>query len=185
MSDWKIYTKTGDKGFTSLIGGTRVPKYHDRIEAYGTLDELNAWIGLVRDQEIDRHSEQILLEIQNKLFTIESHLAKDPDGVAVNLPLLQKEDVLLLEKEIDEMNNQLPKLTNFILPGGHTTISYCHLARTVCRRAERLVIKLDTKSTVEPINIIYLNRLSDYLFVLSRYLLQNIGGKESLWKARL
>ena len=185
MSDWKIYTKTGDKGTTSLIGGTRVPKYHDRIEAYGTLDELNAWIGLVRDQDIDKHSEKILLEIQDKLFTIESHLAKDPGGKAVNLPQLHDEDVLLLENEIDKMNDQLPELTNFILPGGHPTVSYCHLARTVCRRAERLVIKLDTKTPVEPLTIIYMNRLSDYLFVLSRYFLQKFGAKETVWKARL
>ena len=184
MSDWKIYTKTGDKGTTSLIGGTRVPKYHDRIEAYGTLDELNAWIGLVRDQEIDKQSKKILLEIQEKLFIIESHLAKDPGGSAVKLPQLQDEDVLLLEKEIDKMNAQLPELTNFILPGGHPTVSYCHLARTVCRRAERLVIKMDVNHVVEPLTIVYLNRLSDYLFVLSRYFLQNLGGKETVWKAR-
>ena len=185
MSDWKIYTKTGDKGTTSLIGGTRVPKYHERIEAYGTVDELNAWIGLVRDQEIDNHSKKILLEIQDRLFTMESQLATDTDKATANLPLLQEEDVLLLEKEIDKMNSQLPELTHFILPGGHTTVSYCHLARTVCRRAERLVIKLDAKNTIEPLVIVYLNRLSDYLFVLSRYFLQNFGSKESVWKARL
>ena len=185
MSDWKIYTKTGDKGTTSLIGGTRVPKYHERIEAYGTVDELNAWIGLVRDQEIDKRSKKILLEIQDRLFTMESQLATESDNAAENLPLLQEEDVLLLEKEIDKMNSQLPELTSFILPGGHTTVSYCHLARTVCRRAERLVIKLDTKNTIEPLIIVYLNRLSDYLFVLSRYFSQNFGSKESVWKARL
>ncbi len=185
MSDWKIYTKTGDKGTTSLIGGKRVPKYHSRIEAYGTVDELNAWIGLVRDQQIDKHSKKVLLEIQDRLFIIESLLAAEPDAKAVNLPLLKEEDVLFMEKEIDKMNSQLPELTNFILPGGHTTVSYCHLARTVCRRAERLVIKLDAEHSVEPSVIIYLNRLSDYLFILSRYLLKNLGIEETLWNAHL
>jgi cob(I)alamin adenosyltransferase len=185
MGNWKIYTKTGDKGDTSLIGGTRVPKYHDRIEAYGTVDELSAWIGLVRDQKIDGHSKKTLLEIQDRLFTIESLLASDGDGDKINLPLLQDEDVLLLEKEIDKMNSQLPELKSFVLPGGHPVASYCHLARTVCRRAERQVIRLSTKHPVAPSTVIYLNRLSDYLFVLSRYLLKNLGGDESLWKARL
>ena len=186
MSEWKIYTKTGDKGTTSLIGGRRVPKYHDRIEAYGTLDELNAWMGLIRDQEIDEHSRKVLLEIQDRLFTVESLLAAEPGSRGIeNLPLLKEEDVELLEKEIDSMNSQLPDLTQFILPGGHTIASYCHLARTVCRRAERQVIKLDTKYSVDPSTIIYLNRLSDYLFVLSRFLLMNLGGSETLWKARL
>ena len=185
MKDWKIYTKTGDKGTTALIGGTRVPKYDDRIEAYGTVDELNAWLGLISDQEIDKHSKKTLLEIQDRLFTIESHLATAPDAVAGNLPLLKEEDVLLLENEIDKMNDQLPELSSFILPGGHSIVSYCHLARTVCRRAERLVIKMDTKYSVEPLIIIYLNRLSDYLFVISRYFSQSFGIKERVWKARL
>jgi cob(I)alamin adenosyltransferase len=185
VGNWKIYTKTGDKGNTSLIGGTRVPKYHIRIEAYGTVDELNAWIGLIRDQQIEKYSREILLQIQDRLFTIESLLAAEPERSAVNLPLLEAEDVLALEKEIDSMNSQLPELKSFILPGGATIVSYCHLARTVCRRAERLVIKLDSEYPVEPAIIIYLNRLSDYLFVLSRYFLHKAGGTESAWKARL
>lgn len=184
MKNWKIYTRTGDKGSTALIGGTRVPKYHDRIEAYGTVDELNAWVGLLRDQEIDGHSKEILLEIQDRLFTIESLLAADPDAGVVKLPLLHEEDITLLEKEIDKMNEQLSELTTFILPGGHPIVSYCHLARTVCRRAERLVIKLSTKYSVEPLVIVYLNRLSDYFFVLSRYFSKNFNSTETAWNAR-
>ena len=185
MSDWKIYTKTGDKGTTSLIGGTRVPKYDDRIEAYGTVDELNAWVGLIRDQEIDKHSKTILLEIQDRLFTIESLLATDKDARTTNLPVLTERDVLLLENEIDKMNAQLPILTSFILPGGHPFVSYCHLARTVCRRAERLAIKLGEKYEIDPLVIAYLNRLSDYFFVLSRYFSKNFAAIESTWNARL
>lgn len=185
MSDWKIYTKTGDKGETALIGGTRVPKYHLRIEAYGTVDELNSWIGLIRDQQIEKQSRETLLEIQDRLFTLESLLAADSEAASLKLPHLKAEDVLLLEKEIDEMNKQLPELTSFILPGGNTIVSYCHLARTVCRRAERRVIQLDADFRVAPSVIIYLNRLSDYLFVLSRYLQHNLGSKEIVWKARL
>ncbi|RLD45133.1 MAG: cob(I)yrinic acid a,c-diamide adenosyltransferase [Bacteroidetes bacterium] len=185
MSNWKIYTKTGDKGNTSLIGGTRVPKYDDRIEAYGTVDELNAWIGLIRDQEIDNHSKTILLEIQDRLFTIESLLATDTESKTVKLPSLSKKDVLVLENEIDKMNQQLPELTSFILPGGHPIVSYCHLGRTVCRRSERLVIKLAEKYDIDPLIVTYLNRLSDYLFVLSRYFSKKFGGIESVWNARL
>jgi len=185
MSKWKIYTKTGDKGSTSLIGGTRVPKYDDRIEAYGTVDELNAWVGLIRDQEIDKHSKAILLEIQDRLFTIESLLATDTESKTVKLPSLSEKDVLVLENEIDKMNQQLPELTSFILPGGHPIVSYCHLGRTVCRRAERLVIKLGEKYKIELLVIAYLNRLSDYLFVLSRYFSNNFSAIESTWNARL
>jgi len=184
MKKWKIYTKTGDKGSTSLIGGKRVPKYHDRIEAYGTVDELSAWIGLVRDQQIDEHSQKVLLEIQDRLFTIESLLASDSDPDELNLPSLRGEDVVLLENEIDQMNSYLPELKSFILPGGNVVASYCHLARTVCRRSERQVIKLDTAFPLAPLLIVYLNRLSDYLFVLSRFLLKNLGGNETLWQAR-
>ncbi|MCF6342441.1 MAG: cob(I)yrinic acid a,c-diamide adenosyltransferase, partial [Bacteroidales bacterium] len=169
MKNWKIYTRTGDKGSTALIGGTRVPKYHDRIEAYGTVDELNAWVGLLRDQDIDGHSKETLLEIQDRLFTVEALLAADHSASMVKLPLLRDEDITLLEKEIDSMNEHLPELTSFILPGGHRVVSYCHLARTVCRRAERIVIKLNDTYPVEPSVIVYLNRLYDYFFVLSRY----------------
>lgn len=184
-SDWKIYTKTGDKGTTALIGGTRVPKNDDRIEAYGTVDELNSWIGLVRDQDIAEYYQKMLLEIQDRLFTLESLLAQGPDSESNKLPKLREEDIGLLETEIDKMNKDLPGLTTFILPGGHTTVSYCHLARTVCRRAERLVIGLSEKYTVEPLNIMYLNRLSDYLFVLSRKLTLNLGAVESHWNPLL
>ncbi len=180
----KIYTKTGDKGTTSLIGGTRVPKYHDRIEAYGTVDELNAFVGLLRDQDIDTHSQEILLEIQDRLFTLESMLAADAERHLKSLPGLKEEDIRLLETEIDHMNESLPELTAFTLPGGHPTVSYCHVARTVCRRAERLTIKLNESFPLPPLVITYLNRLSDYLFVLSRKFSRDFGIEESLWKPR-
>ncbi len=182
---WKIYTKTGDKGKTALIGGTRVPKYDIRIEAYGTVDELNAYIGLLRDQPMDPHSKEVLLEIQDRLFTMESSLAQDGRPLSYALPALREDDVKFLEKEIDAMNEQLPELTAFILPGGHTTVSFCHVARTVCRRAERLVIRMAEAFPVEPLNIRYLNRLSDYLFVLARKLSKDKNIPESLWKPRV
>lgn len=183
---FKIYTKTGDKGTTALIGGKRVPKYHMRIEAYGTVDELNAFVGLIRDQEIDDHSKEILLEIQDRLFTLESQLAKESDENLLHpLPELHDEDVSLLEKEIDTMNETLPELTSFVLPGGHPTVSYCHVARTICRRAERLTIKLSESHPVDPINIQYLNRLSDYLFVLARQFTNDFNAPESRWKPRI
>jgi len=181
-NNWKIYTKTGDKGNTSLIGGRRVPKYHIRIEAYGTVDELNAFVGLIRDQKIDEHSSEVLLEIQNCLFIMESVLAKDEKASSRALPELREEDVILLEKEIDRMNEQLPKLTSFVLPGGHPTVSMCHVARTVCRRAERLVIKLNEEYAVQPVTMQYLNRLSDYFFVLARKFTSDLGLDELLWK---
>jgi len=184
-SDWKIYTKTGDKGHTSLIGGTRVPKYDNRIEAYGTVDELKAWIGLIHDQKIDPHYRKLLIEVQDRLFTIESLLAQGPDANTQKLPELLEDDIRLLEKEIDEMNASLPELTSFILPGGHTTVSYCHLARTVCRRAERLAIKLSEENPVDPFVIKYLNRLSDYLFVLARKLASDLNVDETRWVARI
>ena len=182
----KIYTKTGDKGDTSLLGGTRVPKFHPRIEAYGTIDELNSYIGLIRDQEMQEHYKEVLLEVQDRLFTLESQIARDP-GVELTYPLpeIGQQDVDLLEKEIDSMNEELPALKNFILPGGHTTLSYCHIARCVCRRAERNTLRLSQASPVEPINIMYLNRLSDYLFVLSRKLAKDLNVHETPWKARV
>lgn len=183
--EFKIYTKTGDKGTTSLIGGQRVTKYDERIEAYGTVDELNSWIGLIRDQEMDEHYKAVLIEIQDRLFTLESQLARGENEISRKLPVLNEADVTLLENEIDEMNTAIPELTTFILPGGHTTVSYCHLARTVCRRAERLTIKLNESHHVELLNIKYLNRLSDYLFVLSRKLAYDLNAKETPWKARL
>jgi len=180
--NWKIYTKTGDKGETSLIGGTRVPKYHDRIEAYGTVDELNSYIGLIRDQLVNNHYKEVLLEIQDRLFTAESLLAADKD--TKNLPQLKEEDILFLEKEIDEMNTQLPELHSFILPGGDVIVSHCHIARCICRRTERIIIRLATNYQVEEIIIKYINRLSDYLFVLARKLAKDLNVTESLWKAR-
>ncbi|MBN2639591.1 MAG: cob(I)yrinic acid a,c-diamide adenosyltransferase [Bacteroidales bacterium] len=184
--EFKIYTKTGDKGTTALIGGKRVPKYHIRIEAYGTVDELNSFIGLIRDQEVDSHSREILIEIQDRLFTLESQLAKESDENLMHpLPELHDEDVTLLEKEIDAMNEELPELTSFVLPGGHPTVSYCHVARTVCRRAERLTIRLNEEFSLAPINIQYLNRLSDFLFVLARKFTKDFDAPESLWKPRI
>jgi cob(I)alamin adenosyltransferase len=164
----KIYTKTGDKGFTSLIGGTRVPKYHIRIESYGTIDELNSYIGLIRDQDIDAADKTLLKEIQDRLFTIGASLAADPDKSKMVIPDLHTEDVELLEEEMDRINEKIPPLKHFILPGGSSAISFCHIARCVCRRAERLVVQLNDESAVDEKVIIYLNRLSDYLFTLAR-----------------
>jgi cob(I)alamin adenosyltransferase len=183
---WKIYTKTGDKGETSLIGGTRVPKYDDRIEAYGTVDELKSYLGLIRDQDLNEATEAILIEIQDRLFTIESSLATDFENPPERkLPSIEEKDIGLLEKEIDVMNETLPGLTSFILPGGNIISSHCQVARTICRRAERLTIKLATTTKVEELNIKYLNRLSDYLFVLARKFIYDFGGKEAKWIARV
>ena len=181
----KIYTKTGDKGETSLIGGTRVPKHHIRIEAYGTVDELNSYIGLVRDQDIDNNAKKILIEIQDRLFTIGSSLASDPVKSKMKLPELTEQDIVLLEKEIDRMNDTLPEMRSFVLPGGHTIVSFCHIARCVCRRAERNTIHLTETETINPIVIKYLNRLSDYLFVLSRKIANDLGAPETPWNARV
>ncbi|MDQ3193010.1 MAG: cob(I)yrinic acid a,c-diamide adenosyltransferase [Bacteroidota bacterium] len=181
----KIYTKTGDKGQTSLLGGTRVPKYHLRIEAYGTVDELNSFIGLIRDQEIDEPTKKLLIEIQDRLFTIGSSLASDPEKSKMKIPDLKEQDIFLLEQEMDKMNESLPEMRSFVLPGGHTTISYCHIARCVCRRAERNIIHLSEKSFVADMVIIYLNRLSDYLFVLSRKFSQDLSATEIPWKPRM
>ncbi len=180
--EFKIYTKGGDKGSTSLIGGTRVPKYDERIEAYGTVDELCSFAGLVRDQNIDGHYQDILLVIQNRLFIIESLLAADSEKSVAKLPKIKESDITLLEKEIDEMEEALPALTSFILPGGHTTVSYCHITRTICRRAERLTIKLSEKYQVDEKIIRYLNRLSDYFFVLARKLSYDLNTEEIQWK---
>jgi cob(I)alamin adenosyltransferase len=185
-TEFKIYTKTGDKGETSLIGGTRVPKYHERIEAYGTLDELNAFLGIIRDQAVDAHTHATLLEIQDRIFTAESLLAQDADKPGLRkLPLLHEENITLLETEIDAMNEHLAPLQNFILPGGHPSVSYCHIARTICRRAERITLRLAAHAPVDELVIKYLNRLSDYLFVLARKLSADLGATETTWKARL
>lgn len=180
----KVYTKTGDKGTTGLIGGTRVPKHHLRIDAYGTVDELNAHIGLLRDQDLDKETINLLLEIQDRLFTIGSHLAADPEKSKMQLPELHDSDVELLEKAMDQMNETLPEMRSFVLPGGHPVVSYCHIARCVCRRAERLVVGLAETSTIPAVIVQYLNRLSDYLFVLSRLLTQHFKAKETPWNPR-
>ena len=182
----KIYTKTGDKGKTSLIGGTKVSKSHLRIEAYGTVDELNSNIGLCRDQLTDENSRVVLKEIQDRLFTIGSSLACDPEKEPkMQIPDLKDNDVQLLEKEIDRMQEQLPAMRHFILPGGHVSVSQLHVARCVCRRAERCCVRLDEeKPALEPLIIQYLNRLSDYLFVLSRYIAFQLKAEEIPWKPR-
>lgn len=184
----KIYTKTGDKGKTSLFGGTRVPKYHLRIESYGTIDELNANIGLIRDQEIDTHSSKILLKIQNELFTLGAMLATPPEKETLksgkerlNIEKINNEKIELLETEMDTMNESLPPMTHFILPGGHTTVSYCHIARCICRRAERITTQLSDESDINPQILMYLNRLSDYLFVLARKLTLDTNTEEIAW----
>ena len=183
----KIYTKTGDKGTTSLIGGTKVSKAHLRIEAYGTVDELNSYIGLCNDLLTDKNSKAVLREIQDRLFTIGSALACDPEKeTKMKIPDLKEEDITLLEKEIDKMDETLPSMKSFILPGGHPTVSHLHIARCICRRAERCCVRLEAEgSEVEPIITKYLNRLSDYLFVLARYAghLHNVA--ELPWKPRV
>ena len=181
----KIYTKTGDKGQTSLFGGKRVAKHDIRIEAYGTVDELNSYIGLIRDQEIDKNSITILLEIQDRLFTVGSILATEPGNTKVKVPKISEDDISLLETEIDKMNEDLPEMRSFILPGGHTTVSYCHIARCVCRRAERIVSHLSELEDVELIVLQYLNRLSDYLFVLARKIVVDKAVDEASWKPRI
>jgi len=180
----KIYTKTGDKGQTSLIGGTRVSKGYIRIHSYGTVDELNSYIGLLRDQDVNQSRKDLLKEIQDRLFTIGASLASDPEKSKMKIPDLHEEDITLLEKEIDKMNEQLPELKVFILPGGAIPVSYCHIARCVCRRAERHVIELKEKEFVADMVVMYLNRLSDYLFVLARKMGAELNAEEITWKPR-
>jgi len=180
----KIYTKSGDSGKTSLIGGTRVSKYDLRIESYGTVDELSAWIGLIQVQDINKDIAAKLVEILDRLFTIESMLACDTTPSKLNIPEITDVDVVFLETEIDKMTTDLPELKSFILSGGDSVVSYCHLARTVCRRAERLVIQLNEKYNVNPLILKYLNRLSDYLFVLSRKIGNDSNVTEIIWKPR-
>lgn len=181
----KIYTKTGDKGLTSLIGGTRVPKHHIRIEAYGTVDELNSWIGLLRDVIADASVKTLLIEIQDRLFTIGSALATDPEKSKMKLPELLDADVVRLEKAIDAIDAIVTPMKSFVLPGGHEQVSHCHIARCVCRRAERNIIHLAETVAVPDLVIQYLNRLSDYLFMLSRKLTVDLGAEEIPWKPRI
>jgi cob(I)alamin adenosyltransferase len=196
----KIYTKTGDKGATSLIGGTKVPKSHLRIESYGTVDELNSFIGLLSDHfellastsppEItaaltEAHSQ--LREIQDRLFTIGSSLACDPEkATKMSIPDLRDQDVETLEQNIDSMGSQLPPMKAFVLPGGHVAVSTAHIVRCVCRRAERSCVRMHEEQLfVEPLVIRYLNRLSDYFFVLSRYTAHLLQANEIPWKPRI
>jgi cob(I)alamin adenosyltransferase len=180
----KIYTKTGDQGKTSLLGGSRVAKYHLRIEAYGTVDELNAAVGMLRSLEIPEATIETLIEIQNKLFTIGAQLASEPGERKIKIPKLQQEDTVYLEKKIDEMDDHLPEMRNFVLPGGHPAVAQAHVARCICRRAERIVLHLKDESDVPAEIPIYLNRLSDFFFVLSRKLTQDLGATEIPWKTR-
>jgi len=182
----KIYTKTGDKGKTGLYGGKRVYKSDERIEAYGTIDELNAFIGLLYDSIEFAEIKNELSEIQDRLFTIGSSLASDPDKIEDLIkPDLKETDIISLEQSIDKYSENLPPLKHFILPGGNVIVSTCHVARTICRRAERNVIALHQKQEVEEIIIRYLNRLSDYLFVLSRQLSHLLKIEEKKWLPRL
>ncbi|TXE17145.1 cob(I)yrinic acid a,c-diamide adenosyltransferase [Psychroserpens burtonensis] len=184
----KIYTKTGDKGTTALFGGTRVPKHHIRIDSYGTVDELNSHLGLIRDQDIDNHYKELLIAIQDRLFTVGAILATDPDKATLkngkerlNIPKISEGDIERLEHEMDRMNESLPEMTHFVLPGGHQTVSFCHIARCVCRRAERLASALNDLEPFQPESLKYLNRLSDYLFVLARKLSYDLKAEEVKW----
>ena len=184
----KIYTKTGDKGTTALFGGTRVPKHHIRIESYGTVDELNSYLGLIRDQDINQNYKDRIIEIQSKLFTIGAILATDPEKALLkngkerlNIEKISAKDIELLEQDMDTMNEALPPMTHFVLPGGHQTVSFCHIARCVCRRAERLATALNDLEPFEANALTYLNRLSDYLFVLARKLSFDLQANEIKW----
>jgi len=182
----KIYTKTGDKGTTSLIGGRKVLKSDLRIEAYGTIDELNSYVGLCLDLLTDEAGKKTLLEVQDRLFTIGASLARDPDREAkMKIPDLKEKDVILLEKEIDRMDEALPEMKHFILPGGHPTVSHLHIARCICRRAERCCVRLQDEGKENLTIMKYLNRLSDYLFMLARYTTHLLQANEIMWKPRI
>ena len=177
----KIYTKSGDAGKTSLVEGTRISKAHDRIEAYGTVDELNSFIGLLADQAELLSYRSLLKEVQDRLFVIGANLASDPEKRAVRIPPVQEKDIESLEKAMDAMDAVLPELRHFVLPGGHQAVSLCHVARTVCRRAERGVIRLAEGEEVPDKIVPFLNRLSDYFFVLSRKVCLDLGLEEQKW----
>jgi cob(I)alamin adenosyltransferase len=181
----KIYTKTGDKGTTGLVGGQVISKANLRVDAYGDVDELNSYIGLLGDFEINTHLKPLLKEIQDRLFTIGSILASDPAFIKKKIPDVLESDIKLLENEIDKMDSDLQPMRFFILPGGHQHVSFGHIARTVCRRAERKVVKLSETEIVNNIIIIYLNRLSDFLFVLCRNMAKNLEVAEVAWKPRV
>lgn len=181
----KIYTKTGDAGTTSLFGGRRVSKSDLRIETYGTVDELNSHIGLLRDQEVNTNRKNTLVEIQDRLFTMGSMLATESGNTKVKIPVLSELDIQFLEKEIDSMETSLPPMKSFVLPGGHQSVSFCHIARTVCRRAERLAVALNDQEKINELVIKYLNRLSDYLFVLGRKMALELNVEETPWRPRM
>ncbi|MDX9847108.1 MAG: cob(I)yrinic acid a,c-diamide adenosyltransferase [Tenuifilaceae bacterium] len=182
----KIYTKTGDKGNTSLIGGKRVPKHHPRIEAYGTVDELMAFVALLRDQtEVDAYWKSVLAEVLDRLMSCASILAADCDDCQVKIPTIPDSDIEFLERQMDEMDAQLEPLTSFVLPGGHQVVSLCHVSRTICRRAERLAIQLSETTTVPHNLVMYLNRLSDFFFMLSRYTAKNLNIMQIPWVPRV
>lgn len=181
-----VYTKTGDKGTTALIGGTRVKKHNLRLEAYGTIDELNSFVGMIRSYELDAHTHQVVVAIQNELFRVGAYLATDTNASDLRTKLHPNDSAIeALELEMDQMEQNLPPLRNFVLPGGNPSVSYCHICRTVCRRAERLVSHLSESLEVDGWVLRYLNRLSDYFFVLSRYLTQQKGVEEIPWKPDL
>jgi cob(I)alamin adenosyltransferase len=181
----KIYTKTGDQGTTALFGGKRVSKADLRIDTYGTIDELNSWMGLLRDFEVNSAKKDILIDIQDRLFTIGSILATEPGNTKVKIPSLNQQDVERLEKDIDTMELTLEPMRFFVLPGGHQNVSYGHIARTVCRRAERLVIALNNQEPVDSLVIMYLNRLSDFLFVLCRWMSKRLNADEIAWHPKM
>lgn len=181
----KVYTKTGDKGTTALIGGKRVPKNHLRIEAYGTCDELISHIGFVRDHNINTYYKEILTWIQEDLMVASSILAADCDDCLKDLPKLSKKSIVKLEREIDQMEDKLAPLKAFLIPGGHLAVSACHIARTVCRRTERIVLSLTDETEVPGVVIQYFNRLSDYLFVLARILSSELNVDEIIWHPKL
>ncbi|PKP19716.1 MAG: ATP:cob(I)alamin adenosyltransferase [Bacteroidetes bacterium HGW-Bacteroidetes-21] len=178
----KIYTKTGDKGSTSLVGGKRVKKTDVRVEAYGTVDELMSNIAVLIAFIEDEKLQEELKKVQNCLMTIASHLATEDDEIRQKLPQIQEASIHFLEKQIDLMDEEIPELNSFILPGGNKTSSLCHVARSVCRRAERNSLRINQIDTTSPLAVKYLNRLSDYLFTLSRFLLQKNNIPETLWR---
>lgn len=184
----KIYTKTGDKGTTALFGGTRVPKHSLRLESYGTVDELNAHLGLIRDQDIAEQHKKTLFKIQKDLFTLGAILATDPQKTQLkngkerlNIKKIKESDINMLENEMDAMEASLPPMTHFVLPGGHQTVSFCHIARCVCRRAERHATALYEREPFDELVLQYINRLSDYLFMLARKLTQDLEAEEIKW----
>lgn len=181
----KVYTRKGDSGKTGLIGGTRVPKYALRIDAYGTVDELNSYLGLLRDRAVSEEYKLVIIEIQDRLFTIGSWLASDPEKGKMQLPEIMESDITYLENGIDEMDKSLEPMRFFVLPGGHETVSFCHITRCVCRRAERIVTQLNDESELNPLILAYLNRLSDYLFVYGRYVSAKLGAEEIAWKPKI